>query len=387
MQKWMDGGMLCILLFLSVFFAGCSSNAVPGQVTAVQAGQTPVPAQPVPFRVNDAHCHIVDFTQNSDGLPALLTKMDEAGVDHTVIYGLPVIKKYNSYDPVRPGYYNDNDGRAYYYSLTDAIVAQQYLNLSPDDRKRFYPLISGFDPTDKNAIEHISRVMALYPGVFLGIGEVLFRHDDLSRMTVDELPRANHPAMDPVYEYAAQHDMPVWIHSNIGTAGFPDPVYESEVEDVLNRHPDTRIVWGHAGYSRNLNITAHPDRVRAMLRNHPNLWVDISWVVYDDVIAKDKKLNAQWVTLIEDYPDRFMIGTDKIGNFSTYTPNIRKYDLLFNKLNPRTRDSVAYWNLYEVLPKSVPRPVREDMQVQQPVFPNAGSAQSASVNGIPAISR
>lgn len=258
MQKWLTGGMLCILLFTSVLFAGCSSSAEPPRIATVPPTQAPAPVPAMPIRVNDAHCHIVDFTQNTEGLPALLVKMDEAGVDHTVIFGLPVIKKYNSYDPVRPAYYNDNDGRVYYYSLTDAIVAGEYQKLSAENRTRFYTLISGFDPTDKNAIEHINRIMALYPGVFLGIGEVLFRHDDLSRMTVDELPRANHPAMDPVYEYAAQHDMPVWIHSNIGTAGFPDPIYENEVEDVLNRHPDTRIVWCHAGYSRNLNITAHP---------------------------------------------------------------------------------------------------------------------------------
>jgi hypothetical protein len=48
--------------------------------------------------VNDAHCYIVDFTQDSDGLSALLAKMDEAGVDHVVIFGIPVVKKWCYYD-------------------------------------------------------------------------------------------------------------------------------------------------------------------------------------------------------------------------------------------------------------------------------------------------
>jgi predicted TIM-barrel fold metal-dependent hydrolase len=357
MQKQWIGGTLCLLLVATALITGCGGSSEPaGDLFA----GTPAPASGpgVLIPVNDAHAHFVDFTQHTDGFSVLLAKMDEAGVDHTVIFGLPVIKKWNYDDPVRPSYYNDNDGRVYYYSLTDAVVAQAYLKLSPVQRERFYPMIAGFDPTDMNAVEQIDRIMTMYPGVFVGIGEILLRHDDLSRMTADDLPRANHPALDAVYDYAARHDMPVWIHSNIGTAAYPDPIYESEVEEVLTKHPDTRIVWCHAGYSRNLNITRHPDRVRAMLKNHPNLTVDISWVVYDNVIAKDGKIDETWLQLIRDYPDRFMIGTDNIGNFTSYPANIRKYDLLFSRLDKKTRDSVAYWNLYKVLPASVKRPDR-----------------------------
>lgn len=307
-------------------------------------------------RMNDAHCHLVNFTQGSDGLCTLLTDMDKAGVEHTVIFGLPVVKKWSYYDPVRPGYYEDDDDRVYYYSLTDAYVAQEYLSLSPEQQKRLYPFICGFNPTDKNAVEHIERIMTWYPGVFVGIGEILTRHDDLSRLTSDEQSRANHPALDPVYTYAADHDLPIWIHSNIGTVNNPNPIYGEEIKEVLDNHPDTRIVWCHAGYSRNLNITGHPEYIRDMLKQYPNLWVDLSWVLYDDVIAKDGVIGEAWADLIRDYPKRFLIGTDNIGNFSTYQKNIRKYDLLLADLDAQTGERIAYSNLYDLLPETVPLP-------------------------------
>jgi len=309
-----------------------------------------------PFPVNDAHCHIVDITQESNGLVPLLLQMNETGVDHAVIFGFPVIKKWSFYEPVRPRYYNDNDDRVYYYSLTDALVAHEYLSLTPDQRERFYPFLCGFNPTDMNAVDQIERMMSLYPGVFVGIGEVLFRHDDLSRLLSDEQPRVNHPALDQVYKYAAEHDMPVFIHSNIGTPAYRDPVYGSEVEEILANHPDTRFVWCHAGYTQNLNITGYPGYMREMFEKYPNLWVDITWVIYTDLIAKDGTVNDEWLELIQEFPDRFLIGTDSIGDFSFYHEDIRKYDLLLNQLDDHTRDRVAYWNLYDILPKSVKRP-------------------------------
>jgi len=308
------------------------------------------------YTVNDGHCHLVNSTMSSEGLQALLDAMDASGVDHTILLGSPFIKKWNVINKVRPGYYNDDDGEIYYYSFTDAMVGLEYQKLPPSQQERIYPCISGFNPTDKNAVEHIERVMEYFPGVFCGIGELLLRHDDLSRMTEGELVCANHPALDPVYDYAGAHDLPVFIHSNMATRGYSEPVYFDEMIDVLKRHPDTRIVWCHAGYSRNLTITDLPGKIREGLAGNPNLFIDISWVVYDEVIAPNNTLNQEWVDLIEDFPDRFILGTDNTGFYSTYQGNIRKYDLLLDKLDEKTRNGLSYTNIYTILPKSVKRP-------------------------------
>lgn len=62
-----------------------------------------------------------------------------------------------------------DDSACYYYSFTDSIIAEEYKKLTKDEQKRFYPLVGGFNPTDKYAINHIKRVIDYYPGVFSGI--------------------------------------------------------------------------------------------------------------------------------------------------------------------------------------------------------------------------
>ena len=49
----------------------------------------------------------------------------------------------------------------------------------------------------------------------------------------------------------------------------------------------------------------------ALLGKYPNLHVDVSWVVYETYLDKDDQPSADWVKLIEAFPDRFMIGSDK----------------------------------------------------------------------------
>ena len=75
-----------------------------------------------PISVVDSHIHVVDFLQDSEGLPALLQQMDQAGVDRAVIFGMPVIKKWNFFDEEEPHYYLDDNARCYYYSYTDQMV-------------------------------------------------------------------------------------------------------------------------------------------------------------------------------------------------------------------------------------------------------------------------
>ncbi|WP_421022084.1 hypothetical protein, partial [Klebsiella pneumoniae] len=71
------------------------------------------------YRYSDAHLHYVDFFQESEGMPALLKAMDAAGVDQSMISGIPVAKKWHEDEPKRPRYYAGDDADAYWYSATD----------------------------------------------------------------------------------------------------------------------------------------------------------------------------------------------------------------------------------------------------------------------------
>ena len=70
-------------------------------------------------------------------------------------------------------------------------------------------------------------------------------------------------------------------------------------------------------------------------------------------MAPGGKLDRDWVSLVEDYPERFMIGTDKVGHFDTYVKEIKKYDILLDALKPEISRLVASENFLRVLPGRV----------------------------------
>ncbi len=305
------------------------------------------------FRYSDAHCHFVDFVQRTDGITALLENMNAASVEHIQIMGMPVVKKWQSDEPREPHYYLDDDSRTYWYSATDEIVARAVISLPEQDRQRFHPFICGFNGTNRNAVDHVQRMIAWYPDFWEGIGEIFTRHDDLTALTYGETPRADNRALDPIYALAAQHDLPVQMHSNIGNKRLREPVYMHEMESALRRHRSTRFIWAHVGISREFTIPSIIEDARRLLAVHRNLWFDLSWVVYDEHVAPGGKLDSRWLGLVKEFPDRFMIGTDNIGHFETYAKDIRKYDLLLDALDPQTARLVAYGNFITVLPKRV----------------------------------
>ncbi|HBW09096.1 MAG TPA: 5-oxo-L-prolinase, partial [Pseudomonas sp.] len=68
--------------------------------------------------------------------------------------------------------YAGDDAPVYWYSATDVLVAAALEDLDEEQRKRFHPFLSGFNPNDKNADAHIRRMLELNPGLWQGLGEV-----------------------------------------------------------------------------------------------------------------------------------------------------------------------------------------------------------------------
>ena len=294
--------------------------------------------------VIDAHLHFVDFIQESDGMAKLLAAMDAGRVAKAVVFGLPVKKKWDAFEKIAPHYYLDDNSRCYYFNGTDEIVAESLLRLPPASRRRFAPLVCGFNPTDRYAVRDVARMLAKYP-FWRGIGEVLCRHDDLTNMTNEETARVNHPALFDVYELCASRALPVLIHQNSTSVSIHDE-YEHlyELEEALPRCPGTVFVWAHCGISRRVSHKKYHEMVSALLDRFPNLHVDVSWVVYDDVICTMLEPKKHWVDVIERHPTRFSIGSDLCGHFEHLGRNLARYNGLLRGLSPRIRRLVASGN-------------------------------------------
>ncbi|TLX58173.1 amidohydrolase [Stutzerimonas nosocomialis] len=310
------------------------------------------------YRYSDAHLHYVNFFQESAGMPELIEAMDAAGIDHVMISGIPVAKKWHENEPKRPRYYAGDDAGAYWYSATDVFVAAAVKKLPAEQRKRFHPFLSGFNPVDKNADAHIRRMLELDPGLWQGLGEIFTRHDDLTALTYGDTPRANNEALARVYHLAAEFDLPVMIHSNITSKRERNPLYLQELEEPLRNHPHVRFIWAHAGTSMELHRHQEKldfllDTVSRLLGDYPNLYIDLSWTMLRPYLLDEEGTpSPEWVKLVKRFPDRFMLGSDVVGQFGSLGEYMKGFDAFLDALPEDVAMQVARDNFLSVLPRA-----------------------------------
>src|SRR6185295_13188644 len=197
-----------------------------------------------------------------------------------------------------PTYYLQTDAPLYYYSFTDASIAMAYRALSPAERARFDPMITGFNPADMYGADHIRRVLLAFPGVFSGIGEFSIHKEFVSPKVSGETASLTNPALDRILDFAAEAGLVVILHNDIDmpfAKTDAEPVYLAQMKSLLKRHPAASIIWAHTGLGRivrpaQVSVQAaerspnHVEIVEAMLAdpslNHVHF--DISW----DEVAK-----------------------------------------------------------------------------------------------------
>lgn len=328
----------------------CLAFALGACVTSVSASEAPK------YHYTDGHLHYVNFYQETEGMEKLIEKMDEGQIDHAMISGVSVVKKWHKDEPQRPPYYMGDDAKVYWYSATDEIVARAVESLPEEQKSRFHPFITGFNPTDKNAVEHVERMLKWHPGFWQGIGEVFTRHDDLTALTYGETAKADNPALDRVYELAAEYDLPVMLHSNITSTRVKKPIYMSEMEKAVKGHPKTKFIWAHAGTSLSINRRIHLDflfkEISRMLEAYPNLYIDMSWSLLDEYLLDENgKPNQHWVDLVSDYPEHFFIGSDVVGKFDSLPRLMSEFDVFLDALPKETAKKLARDNFLALLPK------------------------------------
>ena len=76
--------------------------------------------------------------------------------------------------------------------------------LTPEQRKRLDPMITGFNPADMYAVDHIRRVLETFPGVFSGIGEFSIHKEFVSSKVAGEIASLTDPALDRILDFAGE---------------------------------------------------------------------------------------------------------------------------------------------------------------------------------------
>src|SRR3954470_5649606 len=326
---------------------------VYASLTLVLCGYASISAA---YEFNDSHSHLTNYIQQGSTLPDFLNIMGDR-VGRAAVFGIPLQQKWDYFESGAraPDYYLLSDAELYYYSFTDAIIADQYLHLSAKDRARVDPMITGFNPTDMYAVDHIRRVLLMYPGVFSGIGEFSIHKEFVSAKVAGHTASLLNPALDRIMTFAGETGLVVLLHNDIDsvrpTAG--RPANFDDLKNVFRAHRDASIIWAHTGLGRFVKPGAdHLNLLREILSggeySHVNL--DISWDEVAKWIVADPSTLEAWVTLLQQYPDRFLFGSDTVAPKSQveYLKAYEAYRKLWERLDAQTARKVKLQN-YERL--------------------------------------
>ena len=211
--------------------------------------------QPGADEFNDSHFHLTNYIQEGIDAASVPSDHGHASVGRSTLFGIPLQQQWsyaNSGD-FAPTYYLQSDAPLYYYSFTDAYIASVYRSLSKEEQARFDPMITGFNPADMYAADHIRRVLRTFPGVFTGIGEFSIHKEFVSSKVSGETASLTNPALDRILDFAAEAGLVVILHNDIDmpfAKTDAEPVYLAQMKALLKRHPKTTIIWAHMGLGR-----------------------------------------------------------------------------------------------------------------------------------------
>ncbi len=320
------------------------------QVKKPARATTPPATQPL---FHDSHFHLTNYIQEGITARYYVDSIMGDKVGRSTLFGIPLQQQWSHRvtGANAPTYYLESDAPLYYYSFTDAYIAMQYRSLPPEQQRRLDPMITGFNPTDMYAADHIRRVLLTFPGVFTGIGEFSIHKEFVSSKVSGDVASLQDPALDRILDLCGEAGLLVILHNDIDNP-FPKPGapnYLDGMKDLVRRHPNTTIIWAHVGVGRIVHpIQDHAAAIEAML-NDPtlkNLYFDISWDETAKYIVSSDTALARTVRVLEGHPDRILFGTDNVAP-ATQTKHLKVYHLydpLWSKLTPATSQAVRTGN-------------------------------------------
>lgn len=183
---------------------------------------------------------------------------------------------------------------------------------------RIIPFMAGINIFDTTCFQYIKTRFATGT---CGIGEVVAETHYSPILT--NLPWKGKHALDgyfpQIYEVCAQYDKPILLHI--------DPPSGSAIDSLLvasKRFPQTTFILGHA------NAYNSPSGIERILKASDNIYIDFfaGFTAYN---AASEYTLADYVPLITQYPNRFMMGSDsgyEVGYVKSYTAMYELFNLL-----------------------------------------------------------
>ena len=162
---------------------------------------------------------------------------------------------------------------------------------------------------------------ALKAGEFKGIGEI----------NIYSGPRfpADSPLVRRLWSLSVAYRVPLSIHLDARD----EPV--AEMERLVASELQGTLIWAHAG-------GAGPALVRRLMQAYPNLYADLS-----GRLPALMRIRG-WKVLLEEFPDRFVIGSD-VPSLAQFVDTIGSWRKILDELPPTTAKKLAHENAERLL--------------------------------------
>ena len=203
-------------------------------------------------------------------------------------------------------------------------------------------------PEREAALESIDRQMAAQP-----------------RVLAETFPNAETSSMDPVRRRRVATDGPFFrrLMAIASREGRPLPMHMqfhpesvAQLSRLLEDFPKGQVILSHCGKD-----TRAAD-VRAMLDKHANIFCDLSFrgaplaanesrqdpnrlIFWGRTLFMKAGMKEDWRQLIEDHPDRFMVGIDDVHSWGIYDDTVAAIrEGVLAQLTAETAEKVAWRN-------------------------------------------
>jgi predicted TIM-barrel fold metal-dependent hydrolase len=273
------------------------------------------------FLLFDTHNHILPYVGQGavdfdNGAMAALRAMDEYGIKKVILMPHP---------------FTSGQSDSYTYGPLKKI-AEQYpdrflfmggggtLNIMLHDAAKG----GGASPEQKQKFEETAEKIIADGAV--GFGEMVIEHFSMQPNHPYESVAADHPLLLLLSDIAARHDVPIEIHieavpveidrpGHIPSTNNPQRIAANidQFEHLLTHNRSAIVIWSHAGWDNTGHRT--PELMGRLLKAHPNLFMNIKIRKNQgDAMNHPLKpggINPAWLSMLNEFPDRFMIGTDQ----------------------------------------------------------------------------
>lgn len=183
-------------------------------------------------------------------------------------------------------------------------------------------------------------VPALSPYRKLGEMKSWLTGDSVPAHLEARLKKARCVALGEFHAYGAEAELPVFERL-VEIAGEHRLYLNADsdrgaVERIFQQDPDARVIWAHPGFEP-------LDRVLAMLRKHTNLWIDLAM---RRQIASNGEVHPDWRAAFEEFPDRFIVGTDSfsVARWHEVEGDANSVRQWLQNLPPEIAERIAYKN-------------------------------------------